>query len=83
MKTGKLISNPFPTYHNKNDKNSYIRVTFLKNTWNTVGKFCHTRLQEPSLMNNSYFGALEIGLHNKQKFSRNVTIKTRNASSLM
>ena len=94
MKTGKLLSNPYPTYHNKNDEKSYIPVTFLKNTGNTGGKLhpqdkSSTRLQELSLKNNTYFGAVrhslrhEIGPYKKLNFSRIVIIRTRNASSLM
>ena len=39
MNTGKLIISQYPTYHNKNDENSYIPVKFLKkhrkNWWTT------------------------------------------------
>ena len=68
MKTGKLLSNPYPTYHYKNDEKSYIRVTFLKNTGNTGGKLhqqdkSSTRLQELSLKNNTYFGATQSDIH--------------------
>ena len=53
---------------NKNDKKSYITVTFLKNTGNTGEKICpqdksSTRLQELSLMNNTYFGAIRYGIY--------------------
>ena len=41
MKTGKLLNNPYPTYHNKNDKNSYIPVNFLKNSGKLVENFAH------------------------------------------
>ena len=58
MKTGKLLGSPYPTYHNKNDKKSFIPVTFLKNTVNTGGRLqpqdkSSSRLQELSLMNNT------------------------------
>ena len=68
MKTGKLLGNPYPTYHNKNDKKSYIPVTFLKNTGNTGGKHhpqdkSSTFLPELSLKNNTYFGATQSDIH--------------------
>ena len=69
MKIGKLKSNPYPMYHNKNDENSYIPVTFLKNSGgNTSGKLRpqgkgSTRLQELSLMNNTYFDAIHYDVH--------------------
>ena len=68
MKTKKLISNQNPTYHSPKDKNSYIPVTFLKNTGNTGGKLRpqdkgSSRLQELSLMNKNYFGAFHYDIH--------------------
>ena len=61
MKTGKMKVNPNQTYKSYSDENSYNPVTFLKNG-NVGGKLRpqdkgSTRLQELSLMNNTYFGA--------------------------
>ena len=69
MNTGKLIFNPNPTHCISNqNENSYIAVTFLKNTGRTGGKLrpqdkSSTRLQELSLMNNTYFGAIPYDIH--------------------
>ena len=66
---GKLIINPNPTHHISNrDENSYISVTFLKNTGRTGGKLrpqdkSSTRLQELSIMNKTYVGAILYYIH--------------------
>ena len=78
MNTGKLINSPYPTYHNKNDKNSYIPVTFLKNTGRTGGKIrpqekSSTRLEEPSLINKTYFGAIHYHIFLEMKFDYTIT----------
>ena len=75
INTGKLIISQYPTYHNKNDENSYIPVPFLKNTGRTGGKLrsqdqSSTRLQELSHMNNTYFGAIHYGMKLDYKISR-------------
>ena len=69
MKTGNL-ENIKDLLHqvSKNDKNSYIPVTFLKNAGTTGGKLrpqdkSSKRLQELSLMNNTYFGAIHYDIH--------------------
>ena len=60
---------PNLTHRNsKSDKNSYIPVTVLKNTGRTGGKLrpqdkISTRLQELSLINNIYFGAIHYDIH--------------------
>ena len=68
MKTGKLIVKTAYPYQSCNDYNSYIPVTFLKNTGNAVGKLrpqdkSSTRLQELSLMNKTYFCAIHYVIH--------------------
>ena len=68
MSTGKLIINPYPTYHNKGDENSYIPVKFMKSKERPGGKLrpqdkSSTRLQELSLMNNTYFGAIHYDIY--------------------
>ena len=68
MKTEKLKFNPIPKYNSYSDENSYKPVKFLKNTGNTGGNFRPldeggTRLQELSLMNNTFFGATHYDTH--------------------
>ena len=69
MNTGKLTINPNPTHSISNhDENSYIAVTFLKNTGRIGGKLrqqdrSSTRLRELSLLNNIYFGAIHYDIH--------------------
>ena len=69
MKTGNLENIPDLLHQvSKNDKNSYIPVTFLKNAGRTGGKLrpqdkSSKRLQELSLMNNTYFGAIHYDIH--------------------
>ena len=68
MKTGKFLSNLYPTYHKKKRRKKYISVTFRKNTGYTGGKLrpqdkISTRLQEVSLIKNTYFGAIHYDLH--------------------
>ena len=62
MKTGKFLNNPYSTYHNKNNKNSYI-PKFSEKHRKTGGNLCiqdegSAQLQERSLMNNTYFSAV-------------------------
>ena len=78
MKTRKLISNPYPTFQIKNDKNLYIPVTFLKNSGNTGGKLCpqdkgSARLEELSLMNNTCFGAIHYDFHLDMKLDYTIS----------
>ena len=68
MKTGKLIIDPAHPYQKRADKKSSIPVTFYKNTGNNGEKFHpenkdNTRLQEISLMNRTYFGAIFYDIH--------------------
>ena len=68
MNTKKVKKNPHATHHTTNDENSYIPVNLLKNTGNIGGKTKpedkdSTRLQELSLMNNTYFGAIHYDIH--------------------
>ena len=67
MKTGKLIIHPMATSRSYTDENSYVPVKIQENIGRTVGKLKPrdtegTRLQELSLMNNSYFGAIHYGI---------------------
>ena len=72
MNTGKVIKNQHATHHTTNDENSYIPVNLLKNTGNIGGKINPqvkdiTRLQEVSLMNNTYFGAIQNNIQPDMK----------------
>ena len=63
MKTGRITIQHATHHPTTNDENSYIPVILLKNTGRTGGKVKpqdknSTRLQEQSLMNNTYFGAI-------------------------
>ena len=70
---------PNLTHHNsKIDKNSYIPVTVLKNTGRTGGKLrpqdkSSTRLQELSLINNIYFGAIHYDIHLDMKLDYTIS----------
>ena len=55
MTTGKIKFDPYATGHPLNEGTSYIPVNFQKSTGQPVGKL-KPRLQELSLMNNTYFG---------------------------
>ena len=67
MNTGKIIKDSHATHHPPNDGTSYISVNHLRNTGNTRDKKSKdtdsTLLQELSLMNNTYFGAIHYGIH--------------------
>ena len=79
MNTGKLTVNPNPTHYISNhDENSYIAVTFLKNTGRIGGKLqqqdkSSTRLRELSLLNNIYFGAIHYYIHLGIKFDYTIS----------
>ena len=67
MKTGKLFLNITDSNRNREDEKSYIPVTISKNG-NIGGKFRpenkdSTRQQELSLMNTTYFGAINYDIH--------------------
>ena len=78
MNTGNLKIIPDLLHHvSKNDDNSYIPVTFLKNAGRTGGKLRPqdkniTRLQEPSLINNTYFGAIHYDNHLDMKLDSTI-----------
>ena len=63
MNTGHLIVSPMATSHSITDENPYVSVKFQKSTGRIGGKLKpqdteSTRLQELSLMNGTYFGAI-------------------------
>ena len=74
MLTGELIISPNATHYSTSDENSYIPVHVLpprknrKHWWKDKES---TRLQELSLMNKNYFGAIhyEIHLHMKLDYT--------------
>ena len=68
MTTGKIKFNPYATGHPLNEGSSYIPVNFQKSNGQPGGKLKphdsrSTRLQELSLMNNTYFGNIHYNIH--------------------
>ena len=69
MNKGKLFTKQYATHHpTTNDESFYISVHLPKNTCQTGGKVKprhkdSTRLQELSLMSNTYFGAIHYDIH--------------------
>ena len=90
INSGKLIFNPNPTHCISNhDENSNLPVTFLKNTGKTGGKLrppdkSSTRLQELTLMNNTYSGAInyDINLDMKMDYTISRTFQEMSLSEL-
>ena len=81
MNTGKIIKKPHATHHTTNDENTYILLlNLLKNTRNFGGKAKpqdedSTRLQELSLMNNTYFGGIHYDIHPDMKLDYAISYK--------
>ena len=79
MNTGNLIIIPDIIHHiSKNIEKSYISITFLKNAGRTGRKLrpqdkSSTRLQELSLMNNAYFGAIHYDIHLDMKLDYTIS----------
>ena len=68
MTTGKIKFDPYATGHPLNEGTSYIPVNFQKRNGQPGGKLKphdtrSTRLQELSLMNNTYFGNIHYDIH--------------------
>ena len=68
MNTGHLIVDPMATSHSLTDRNPYVSVKFQKNIGRIGGILKpqdadSTRLQELSLMNRTYFGAIHYDIH--------------------
>ena len=77
INTGKLFIYPLATHRSTTDENSYIPVNLIKSTGNIGGKIKpqnkdSTRLQELSLMNNTYFGAIHYDKHLDMKLEYTV-----------
>ena len=67
MKTEKLIFEVADTNQNREDGKSYIPITFHKNYGHIGGNVFHenrdsTRLQELSLVKNTYFGTIHYNI---------------------
>ena len=72
MKTGHLIVDHMATSRSLTDGNPYVSVKFQKNIGRIGGKLKpqdvdSTRLQELSLMNRTYFGAIHYDIHLNMK----------------
>ena len=68
MTTGKIKFESYATSHTINEGTSYVPVNFYKSNGQPVGKLTpfdskSTRLQELSLMNNTYFGNIHYDIH--------------------
>ena len=66
------------TSHSLTDENPYVSVKFQKSTGRTVGKLKpqdteSTRLQELSLMNSTYFGAIFYDIHLDMKLDYTIS----------
>ena len=78
MNAGKIIKEPHATHHPQIEGTSYIPVNLLRNTGNTQGKIKpqdtdSSRLQEVSLMNNTYFGANHYDIHLDMKLDYTIS----------
>ena len=79
MNTENLIITPDVTHHvPKNDEILYIPVTFRKNAGRIGGKLrpqdkSSTRLQELSLMSNTYFGAVHYDIQLDMKLDYTIS----------
>ena len=85
MNTGKLIQHQMATHHSYTDENSYVSVKFQKNSGRTGGKLKSqdtesTQLQELSLMNSSYFGAICYDIHLDIKLNYRISRKFQEMS---
>ena len=72
MTTGKIKFDPYATGHYKNEGTSYVPVNFYESNGQPGGKLTpsdskSTRLQELSLMNNTYFGNIRYDIHLDKK----------------
>ena len=78
MSTGKLIIHQMATSHSYTDEKSYVSVKFQKNAGRTGGKVKpqdteNTRLQELSLKNTTYFGAIYYDIHLDMKLDYTIS----------
>ena len=78
MTTGKIKIDPYATCHPINEGTSYIPVNFQKSNGKPGGHLKphdtrSTRLQELSLMNNSYFGNIHYDIHLDMKLDYTIS----------
>ena len=78
MTTGKIKFDPYITHHLINEDTSYIPVNLRKNAGNPGGRLEpydseSTRLQELSLMNSTYFGAIHYDIHLDMKLDYTIS----------
>ena len=78
MTTGTIKSNPYATGHPLHEGTSYIPVEFEKSNGQPAGKLKpqdtrSTRLQELSLMNNTYFGITHYDIHLDMKLDYTIS----------
>ena len=78
MTTGKIKFDPYATSHPLNEGTSFIPVNFQKSTGQPGGKLKphdsrSTRLQELSLMNNTYFGNIHYDIHLDMKLDYTIS----------
>ena len=78
MTTGKIKIDPYATSHPLNEGTSYIPVNFQKSNGQPGGHLRphdtrSTRLQELSLMNNSYFGNIHYDIHLDMKLDYTIS----------
>ena len=78
MTTGKIKFDPYATSHPINEGTSYIPVNFQKSSGQPGGKLMphdskSPRLQELSLINNTYFGNLHYDIHLDMKLDYTIS----------
>ena len=79
MTSGKDKFDPYATLHHKNDGTPYVPVNFYTYNEHPGGKLQpsdskSTRLQELTLMNNTYFGNIHYDIHLDMKFDCTICI---------
>ena len=78
MTSGKIKFDPYATHHLINEDTSYIPVNLRKSAGNPGGRLEPydseiTRLQELSLMNTTYFGAIHYDIHLDMKLGYTIS----------
>ena len=78
MTTGKVKFDPYANGHHKTEGTSYVPVNFYKSNGQPGGKLTpldskSTRLQELSLMNNTYFGNIHYDIHLDMKLDYTIS----------
>ena len=78
MKIGKTKYNPYATHQPINEESSYIPENLPKNAGNSCEKVKpqeteRTRLNELSLMNRTYFGAIHYDIHLDMKLDYTIS----------